>query len=1237
MLEAFDMRGADMWGPLGRALRRIVAVLAVGILMACIGALAAPRPAFAAATISLVTPAADVNAPGSPTSVSLFADDASAILAASSLTLNGVAVPTTVSWVGHWEEDEWEDSWWVLDDDTAATISYTPPSPLPPGSYEVTATIHTASSGATVHHWHFDITYPPGSAAQFLNLVPSAGGTMTAPSAINMRVQSINPLSYWRFRLFMDGTPIWTGTTITGTNYMNLTTGVINPADGPHTLKGTILDNTGVYTEQTWGITVAIPPALGSPSPVGGSSMTNMRPPISLNIADNSPGQMHVRMLFDGVEVFHGAANQGVFTWTPTTDLLPDTSHTINVEVTDVAGNTSSTSWQFSDVELFTSPSPAPDATIAGSPGSVSVFADGASMIMSSSKVYIDGVPVTTYVDWIGHYEDPDCEAIWVVDDYTAATISAQTGVLLEGTHTIRVVLQTQSEGSSTYEWDFTIDYPAGSAATFSNRLPAPGSVVTNNSALSCVIGSANGIGSYNIGMYVNGTKYAHSYNPYIGTSIFVSVPTAAITSRDGTQTIRATVLDNTGVYTEDTWQFNVRIVPTATEPYPAGGSTVGSPRRQVGLKIADNAAGQLRLRMTVDGVVVQDGLVNQGYFRWTPSVDYANNSTHPVVAQVWDAAGNTATTSWSFTVVAQPAMSDATTCSACHDTYPGAHPFSTCDGCHREDPLYDPHGPNRYAPYGPCADCHGGGHWPGWLTDCAYCHTNTSWTQIPRHDTTRIETVHTPVANTCDDADCHPGSLVTVHAGFPTDSPFKNQCATCHTSADPKVSAAITANDTDCDTCHTDTDPHHITADVSDLANGQHQCATCHSSSITTEHLKATSSSAAARCDACHGPGGARGQVTGAWDASCDTPGCHSAGGTRAVHENYCLACHDTAQADFSTSKTGFPAVDDVDRDTACKACHAPGLVGTHPYHQIGSNCGSACHPGWGNSIVSATPTYIDPVSGASFASIGSKATPAALLHTIHATPRWPAGVDAADSACSSCHATAACAACHTGDVPSTHAEHSATDQGANPAWTGLVGYGVVDGDQTQHSAFPDTNQCGSADCHDILSSAASASRAVEDYNHAVGGNPDNPYASNSAISTLGTWRWRANNRYSGGRMSYANLSGAALTASFTGQRIEIVSDMDPYRGQAEVLIDGVVAGTFDAYSATTRFQVVVFSANVAPGPHTVSVRASGVKSTSSRGTFVVVDAFRVYSTLPASVVPECVSCHTDRAVMHW
>lgn len=1232
------MRGAEKRVVQVRAGIWTTGVLALGVLLACIGALAAPQQVFAAATISLVTPSADVTATGSPTSVSLFADDASTILASSSLVINGAAVPTTVDWVGHWEEDEWEESWWVVDDYTAATLSYTPATPLLPGSYEVTATINTASSGTTVHHWHFGITYPPGSAAQFLNLVPSAGGTMTVPSAITMRVQSINPLSYWKFRLYMDGGLIWTGYTGYGTNYFNATTGGINPADGPHTLRGTILDNVGVYTEQTWGITVAIPPSLSAPTPVGGSAMTNMRPAIGLNIADNSPGQMHVRMLFDGVEVFHGAANQGAFSWTPPADLLPDTSHTVYVEATDVAGNTSSTSWQFSDVELFTSPTPVPDSTLAGSPGSVSVFADSASMIMESSRILIDGTPVTTYVDWIGHYEDPDCQEYWVVDDYTAATVSAPTGVLLEGTHTVRVELQTQSEGSAVYEWDFTIDYPEGSAATFSSRSPAPGSIVTNTPPVTCVVGSPNGLAAPNLGVYVNGTKYAHSYNVYTGTSINISVPTAAITSRDGTQTIRVTALDNLGVYTENTWQISVRILPIATEPYPAGGATVGNPRQQVGLKVGDNAAGQLRLRMTVDGAVVQDGLVNQGYFRWTPPTDYANNSTHPVVAQVWDAAGNTATTSWSFNVVAEPAMSDATRCGACHDTYPGAHPFSTCDGCHRDDPLYDPHGPNRYAPLGPCGDCHGGGyHYGALVADCAYCHSNADWTQIPRHDSARIDTAHTPVANDCDDADCHPGTLVTVHAGFPIDSPFKNQCTTCHKSTVPAVVAAIAAGNTACTTCHPATDPHHITADVSELANGQHQCSTCHSASITAEHLKATSSSAAARCDACHAAGGAREQVSGAWDASCDTPGCHSAGSVRAVHENYCLACHDTAQPDFSTSKTGFPAVEDVDRDTACKACHAPGLVGAHPYHQIGSNCGSACHPGWGNSIVSATPTYVDPVSGASFAGIGSKATPAALLHTIHANPRWPGGINTSPSACSSCHAAAACGACHTGEVPATHGEHSASDQTANPAWTGLVGYGVVGGDQTQRTAFTDSNQCGSAGCHDSDASAASASRGVEDYNHAAGGNPDDPSASNSAISTTGTWRWRASNRYSGGRMSYANLSGAALTASFTGERIEIVSDKDPYRGTAAVYIDGALAGSFDAYAPTTTFQAVVFSADVAPGPHTVSVRPTGVKSASARGTFVVVDAFRVYSDLPASIVPECVSCHTDRAVTHW
>ena len=439
------------------------------------------------------------------------------------------------------------------------------------------------------------------------------------------------------------------------------------------------------------------------------------------------------------------------------------------------------------------------------------------------------------------------------------------------------------------------------------------------------------------------------------------------------------------------------------------------------------------------------------------------------------------------------------------------------------------------------------------------------------------------------------------------------------------------------CSSCHADGHPHPA-GEVSALANGQRACSVCHSSDIIAEHSKVTSAGNDDTCETCHAPGGARDAMNGAsWDGQCDNAACHGQGTGREVHANYCLACHDESQPAFSVAKTSFPDAAPVSRDTACKACHAPGLVGTHPYHQAGANCGAACHPGWGNSLVSATPVYTDPASGASFGSPDSKNTPPAVLHTIHGAARWPAGADVARSACSSCHAVAACNACHTGVLPSTHGEHSSTDQTANAAWAGTMAHGVSGGDQTQRTAFPDANQCGSAQCHDLAGAAARAPSAVEDYNHALGANPDDPNVANAAVALTGTWRYRASNRYTGGRMSYANLAGNRLDATFAGERIELVSDKDPYRGTAQVFIDGALAGTFDAYAPTTKFQVVVFAADLESGAHTISVRPTGVKSGSARGTFVVVDAFWVYADLTGSIVPACTSCHDDRAATHW
>lgn len=516
--------------------------------------------------------------------------------------------------------------------------------------------------------------------------------------------------------------------------------------------------------------------------------------------------------------------------------------------------------------------------------------------------------------------------------------------------------------------------------------------------------------------------------------------------------------------------------------------------------------------------------------------------------------------------------------------------------------------------------------------TRCDACHTTYADSHNALHGTVPLDTV-------C--LGCHKDNLVTEHV---TNRGLG--CSACHMSADPTVLAAISANSLACSSCHTAGHPHPAAQITRVLANGEKECTACHSTDIVVEHSKVTSQRNGSTCDTCHAAGGPRDQISGAWDRTCTTAACHAPGSSRAVHENYCLACHATTQPDFATSKTDFSTLPPVNRETACKSCHLLGLVGTHPYHQTGANCGAACHPGWGTSLMSATPAYTDPSSGASFATSLSKITSPALLHVIHASPRWPANAAVMmpdgfqRNTCGSCHATAACNACHTGAVPARHATHSSAGGAGLAAftpWVGKLSRGVTNNDMTQANGVVESNQCASISCHNVAASATRMPASIEDYNYTVGVNPDDPTGTSSAISLVGTWRYRASLRYSGGRMSYNNVAGSSLSVAFSGTRVDVISEKDPYRGIAEVLVDGAVVGTFDAYSAVSKAQTVVFTANVSAGSHTLTVRPLGTKSASARGTYVVVDQFRVYGTIPDSIAPTCSSCHTDRVANHW
>lgn len=494
------------------------------------------------------------------------------------------------------------------------------------------------------------------------------------------------------------------------------------------------------------------------------------------------------------------------------------------------------------------------------------------------------------------------------------------------------------------------------------------------------------------------------------------------------------------------------------------------------------------------------------------------------------------------------PASHPFDNCSSCHASRPRGHywdtalaPVGTCDlPCHFQTNQVTPHGAERFSPAGTvwnwtyaCERCHSS-RYPdvpahldadvphqaaGAVQECRSCHSGVLTREHGRHtdslggtftcltchspgaragvgaaiaaEDTACEACHPPVGDhgvshessplALQCQSCHSGNLLTEHR--------ENRglgCDACHSSADSRVIDAIAAADTDCVACHAGDHPHPAASIEGLLANGEKGCTECHSADLVTEHAKPTSRRTGSTCDTCHAEGGPRSLIAGSWDRTCSTPACHAEGSAREVHENYCLACHAASQPDFATSKSDFSPLAAVDRDTACAVCHVPGLVGTHPYHNTGSNCGAACHPGWGNSAMSSTPTYSDPVSGASFASAASKGTPPALLHVIHGTPRWPADANSTvgyyqRNTCGSCHATAACWSCHTDSVPVSHATHSAVGGAglsARQPWTGRVSHGVVGGDMTQETGSIESNQCASSECHNLEAASARSPR---------------------------------------------------------------------------------------------------------------------------------------------------------------
>ena len=183
----------------------------------------------------------------------------------------------------------------------------------------------------------------------------------------------------------------------------------------------------------------------------------------------------------------------------------------------------------------------------------------------------------------------------------------------------------------------------------------------------------------------------------------------------------------------------------------------------------------------------------------------------------------------------------------------------------------------------------------------------------------------------------CHNASLTFEHNIRTPDAGGAFTCATCHTSTDPLVVAAIAAKNSACAACHTgDHHPGAHSSSVADTPLGAtgFTCGQCHQTDLPTEHAKPTSSSFAMSCAACHPA--PRNTLTPAWDKTCSQAGCHGTGTAQEIH-GAGTAAHTTLPANSGCFGTGCHTGTDLSAihasaettvggvaRTSCLVCHA-------------------------------------------------------------------------------------------------------------------------------------------------------------------------------------------------------------------------------------------------------------------------------------------------------------------------
>jgi hypothetical protein len=126
------------------------------------------------------------------------------------------------------------------------------------------------------------------------------------------------------------------------------------------------------------------------------------------------------------------------------------------------------------------------------------------------------------------------------------------------------------------------------------------------------------------------------------------------------------------------------------------------------------------------------------------------------------------------------------------------------------------------------------------------------------------------------------------------------------------------------------------------------------------------------------------------------------------------------------------------------------------------------------------------------------------------------------------------------------------------------------------------------------------------------------------SLLAYTGSWTKSTVSSASGGSFNYANSAGSSVTLAFNGTSAVWLAKKSPVYGKASVSLDGQAPVMVDLYSSGTLYVQKAWDAGLlASGTHTVTIKWTGVKSSSATDTNIGLDAFDVLGTVVQAQAP--------------